>query len=266
MVKIIAEIGWNHMGDMVLAKEMISAAAENGADYAKFQTWSVDRLKAGSWDTDGRKEIYEKAELSQEKHIELKEFCESQRIQFMSSAFSVKDAELLKSINCDNVKIASFENTNGALLKYVNLHFKNIFISTGTSIFSEFSESMKIINQDKTTVLHCVSSYPCLPMNANLPKLTKLKKIAKHIGYSDHIQGVEVAKMALEYDIEVIEKHFTINNDLPGRDNKFAILPEELKDLKTYIHQRQEAFTDLGDDYQSIEEDARKNYRGRFDG
>ena len=73
MTKIIAEIGWNHMGDMSLAKEMIVAAAENGADFAKFQTWSVKRLKSGDWDVDGRREIYEKAELTLDQHLELKE-------------------------------------------------------------------------------------------------------------------------------------------------------------------------------------------------
>jgi len=66
--KIIAEIGWNHMGDMVLAKEMISAASESGADYAKFQTWSVANLKDGPWNEDGRLDIYKKAELSKEQH------------------------------------------------------------------------------------------------------------------------------------------------------------------------------------------------------
>ena len=71
-MKIIAEIGWNHMGDMVLAKDMITAAKESGCDFAKFQTWSVDRLKSGVWDTDGRREIYEKAQLSLEQHNELK--------------------------------------------------------------------------------------------------------------------------------------------------------------------------------------------------
>ena len=75
MVEIIAEIGWNHMGDISLAKEFIDAAKESGADYAKFQTWSVKNLKNGPWDSDGRKEIYQKAELTKEMHEELFEYC-----------------------------------------------------------------------------------------------------------------------------------------------------------------------------------------------
>ena len=80
--QIIAEIGWNHMGDMVLAKEMISAAAEVGADFAKFQTWSTQNLKSGAWDEDGRVEIYKKAELSREQHFELANFSKKNGIDF----------------------------------------------------------------------------------------------------------------------------------------------------------------------------------------
>ena len=89
--ELIAEIGWNHMGDMKLAKEMISAAKESGCDFAKFQTWSVRRLKRGVWDTDGRREIYEKAELTHDQHFILKELCEENSIQFLTSVFNIND-------------------------------------------------------------------------------------------------------------------------------------------------------------------------------
>ena len=94
MTKLIAEIGWNHMGDMKLAKEMISAAKESGADFAKFQTFDIKRLKSGPWDTDGRREIYKEAQLDFDKHIELKEYCDEVGIGFMSSVFSIEDAKL----------------------------------------------------------------------------------------------------------------------------------------------------------------------------
>ena len=83
IIKIIAEIGWNHCGDMDLAKQMAKAAHENGATYAKYQTWSVDRLKPGSWDEDGRRQIYEKAELTKENHIELINYCKEISISFI---------------------------------------------------------------------------------------------------------------------------------------------------------------------------------------
>ena len=118
--KIISEIGWNHMGDMNLAKEMISASKENGADMVKLQTWSVDRLSPGPWDTDGRREIYEKAELSLEQHLELYEYSDKLCIPFFSSVFSVEDAYLLSKVQTDRVKISSFESRNPTLLLFCN--------------------------------------------------------------------------------------------------------------------------------------------------
>ena len=112
MTKIIAEIGWNHMGDMNLAKEMIKAAKESGADFAKFQTWSVDRLKPGPWNEDGRIEIYKKAELTRENHEELISYCKEVEIEFMSSVFSIADAQLLVDLGIKTVKIPSMECRN----------------------------------------------------------------------------------------------------------------------------------------------------------
>ena len=104
MIEIIAEIGWNHGGNMDLAKEMIKAASESGASYAKFQSWSEKRLVSGVWDEDGRREIYKKAELDEKKHIDLIEYCNENNIEFLSSAFSIPDAELLSKVNVKKVK------------------------------------------------------------------------------------------------------------------------------------------------------------------
>ncbi len=100
MIKIIAEIGWNHCGDLDLAKQMAKAAQESGATYAKYQTWSVNRLKSGSWDEDGRRQIYEKAQLSEQDHIDLINYCNTIGLKFLSSVFSLADAELLVKLGC----------------------------------------------------------------------------------------------------------------------------------------------------------------------
>ena len=123
MIKVIAEIGWNHCGDMQLAKQMAKAAQKSGATYAKYQTWSVNRLKPGSWDNDGRRQIYEKAELSRENHIELINYCNKIGIKFLSSVFSINDAELLVELGCKEVKIPSFESRNHELIKYCDDNF-----------------------------------------------------------------------------------------------------------------------------------------------
>jgi sialic acid synthase SpsE len=266
--KIIAEIGWNHMGNMELAEHMIQASAENGADYAKFQTWSVKRLKPGEWDNDGRKEIYKKAELSKEQHEHLIGLCNKYKINFLSSVFSIEDAKLLAYLNVKDVKIPSFESRNYELLEYCNEHFKNIFMSTGTSSLDEIETSAKKIKKEKLTLLHCVSAYPCEPKNANLPKIKSIKelRLSKDVGYSDHIFGVESAKAALHYEPNVIEKHFTTDRSLPGRDNKFAILPEELKDLKNFIKLYSDINIFHGNGYLPEEKSSREQYRGRFNG
>ncbi len=265
-MKVIAEIGWNHCGNMKLAKEMILAAKESGATYAKFQSWSVNRLKPGEWDNDGRREIYEKAELTKERHIELIDYCNKVDIKFMSSVFSIQDAELLVELGVEDVKIPSFESRNHKLIKYCDDNFKTVFMSTGTSTLFEIEDSVKHIRHSDFYLLHCVSTYPCNPNMANIPRMNKLKELGFKVGYSDHIQGVESAKVAIGEGALVIEKHFTTNNSLPGRDNKFAILPRDMSDLISYIQLRKDMSIPHGNDYQKNELDSRNNYTGRFNG
>ena len=271
MIEIIAEIGWNHGGDMDLAKKMIKAASESGATYAKFQSWSEKRLVAGVWDDDGRRDIYKKAELDEQKHLELIEYCNENNIEFLSSAFSIPDAELLKKVNVKKVKIPSFESRNLDLIKYCDENFDEIFISIGTSKYEEALKSIKVVKTAKISVMHCVSIYPGQYAKANMPKLVKmiseLPKISKsvnRIGYSDHIVGVDSAKAAIGLGANVIEKHFTIDNNLPGRDNLFSILPNEVKDLRNFADNFEKMMISHGNDFQEEENETRNNYTGRF--
>jgi sialic acid synthase SpsE len=146
-------------------------------------------------------------------------------------------------------------------------------MSTGTSTFSEIKESVKLFTKARLYLMHCVSSYPCNPSIANIKRMVRMQNINPIInesiygvGYSDHIQGVESAKVAIGFGAQVIEKHFTTDNNLPGRDNKFAILPHELKNLSDYIKLREEMMIEHGPDYQKCESDSRENYTGRFNG
>tara|TARA_B110000003_G_scaffold125200_1_gene127411 strand:+ start:3257 stop:4057 length:801 start_codon:yes stop_codon:yes gene_type:complete len=264
MIKIIAEIGWNHCGDIDLAKKMAKEAQLAGATYAKYQTWSVDRLKPGSWDSDGRKQIYEKAELSKQDHITLIDYCTEIGIKFLSSVFSIPDAQLLVELGVREVKIPSFESRNEELIRYCDNNFDNVFMSCGTSTLDEIANSIKLFEKSILYLMHCVSVYPGTYEIANLPKMKVLMSMYHNVGYSDHIQGVESAKIAIGEGAVVVEKHFTIDNDLPGRDNKFAILPKELNDLTSFIKNRELMFTSTGMGYNPKEKDSRNNYEGRF--
>lgn len=264
--EVIAEIGWNHQGDMELAKQMVHAAFTSGADYAKFQTWSVDKLIPGPWDSDGRREIYRKAQLTKDRHLELISYCNELGIKFLSSASSIEAAQLLLDVGCTEVKIPSMEVNNISLLEFVNKHFNRIILSLGAHTLEEAKQAIKIFDKNKLIVLHCVSVYPCDYTMANIPKLKVLQTIHDKVGYSDHIQGVDSAKVAIGEGAVVIEKHFTVDNNLPGRDNVFAILPEDMEELTTFIKRRENMFIDHGVDFLPQEQDSRENYRGRWDG
>lgn len=269
MTEVIAEIGWNHMGDMELAERMIFEASRNGASYAKFQTWSISRLKSGPWDDDGRREIYKNAELSLDDHYSLINVCKSAGIDFLSSVFSIVDVELLVELGCLKVKIPSFEACNLELVSLCLQRFEFVFISTGTMDVNELIKLRDVIVQhkEKVCILHCVSCYPCPIDKINLPRISHLRSLGFDcVGFSDHTNSMFASIASLKYDPYVIEKHFTIDPSLPGRDNKFAALPSDLRLLTEYIHARPNLFIDHGLSYQLEEQESRNIYRGRFNG
>lgn len=200
-----------------------------------------------------------------EKHKLLISLCEEYGIKFLSSVFSIEDAELLVSLGVSEVKIPSFESRNHDLIEYCNLNFDKIFMSTGTSTWDEIKVSAGLFEKQIGLNALCI----CIPLrtkNANLYKMKALKdaNLSESVGYSDHIFGVESAKVALGHNISVVEKHFTIDRNLPGRDNKFAILPDELKELKRFIDLHYNMHIEHGNDFLSIETDSRNKYAGRF--
>lgn len=264
MTKIIAEIGWNHMGNLKLAKKMIMSAKKNGADLIKTQIFDPKTLKPGPWDHDGRREIYNKAMLTSSKYKLLINFAKKNKIVFFTSVMNVKGAKMVLNFQNNLIKIPSTENSNYELLKFCNKKFKKIIVSTGTATFNEIKKIGKLIDKKKLVILHCTSSYPCKPSDINLPKIALLKNFFNNVGFSDHSSGIEASISSLGYGLEYIEKHFTIDRDLPGRDNKFAILPGDLKNLKNFILFFKEANKFRGKDFLKSEKEVRNIYRGRW--
>ena len=263
--ELIAEIGWNHMGDMNLAEKMIKEASLAGVDYCKFQTWNVKNLKEGPWNTDGRLEIYKKAELSDEKHYELIKLCKKYNTKFLTSVFNINDLEFVYSISKDAIKIPSHEVYNIDLIKESSKLFNKIFLSVGACKWEEFEKILNLdIDINKFIFMHCVSSYPLAEENVNFPKLIKIKNKHENVGYSGHLKDIQDAIAAVSLGVVAVEKHFTINNDLPGRDNKFALMPNQIKEIKKYIDIFYKMNQDCGIDVQECEMDIYKNYRGRW--
>ena len=263
-IKLIAEIGWNHMGDMALAERMIISAAESGADICKFQTWSEDRLKPGAWDEDGRREIYQKAQLSKEDHIFLKKVCEERSVQFLTAVFNAKDLEFLSGLGVEMIKVPSHEVYNLELIQAAADIFETVLVSTGAARWKEIEAIAETVNSDRLVFLHCVSSYPCPAEKINLPRIEKLKDLTKTVGYSGHYLGIDDAIAAICHGADFVEKHFTIDQNLPGRDNKFAILPDQMKILLNFRDNYKKMNIDCGLDLQEGELDTYNNYRGRW--
>tara|TARA_Y100000816_G_scaffold291104_1_gene281467 strand:- start:96 stop:893 length:798 start_codon:yes stop_codon:yes gene_type:complete len=263
-MKLIAEIGWNHMGDMDLAKKMIEAAASSGANYCKFQTWSEKKLVPGSWDNDGRREIYKKAELSESQHYYLKEYCEKKNTKFLTTIFNIDDLDFLYKLNPEIIKIGSPEVYNLKLIESCLERFSEVLVSTGAAKWSEIQKIANISKKDNLVLLHCVSSYPCNAENINFPRMEELKKITKVIGFSGHYDGIDDAKIALCKGAYYVEKHFTIDKNLPGRDNKFAILPNDLLELSKFKKNLEAMDKNQGLDLQKCEQEVYSNARGRW--
>jgi len=267
-IKVIAEVGWNHMGDMDLAEKMIVAASRSGVDIVKFQTWSEKTLKPGPWDNDGRREIYRKAELSVDQHIFLKEVCDRNNVQFCTSLFSLKDLHMVEKLGIHYMKVPSHEVYNLELVTKLADLFPVLLVSTGASFWHEIerlNSSLKNVKSD-IVFMHCVSSYPCHAENVNLGRLRALEKFNRTLGYSGHYPGIEDAIYAMAMGAKYIEKHFTIDQDLPGRDNKFALLPAQFQLLIEQKKLMEKMFLDKGKDYQDIEADTVNHYRGRWAG
>ena len=263
--KLIAEIGWNHLGNIKLAEKFIKSASQNGADYCKFQTWSVKNLKTGAWDIDGRRKIYEKAQLTEADHYKLKKICKMYKVKFLTSVFNIKDIPFLKKLNRDCVKIPSHEIYNLGLINEAIKNFKIVLVSAGAAKWSEILRITKLKNYKKKVILmHCVSSYPLDVKNINFPKFHELKKINDKVGYSGHFSEIDDAILAVSLGASYIEKHFTINKNLPGRDNKFAILPEGLRKICEFRDNYNLMNVNKGKNVQKCEKDIFNNYRGRW--
>ena len=261
---LIAEIGWNFLGNISLAKKMIVAAKKSGADFVKFQIWNPKNLKDGDWDHDGRKEIYNKAFLNKKKYENLNTFCKKIKIKCFSSIFSETEIDDYYKVTKDMVKIPSHEAYNLPLIKKCLKKFKYTIISLGALKKYELRKVISITKNKKVLPMHCVSSYPLKASDCNFYKFEYLKKFYKKVGYSGHFQGVEDALFAINNGALLVEKHFTLDNNLPGRDNKFALLPKDFLFLSNYIKTIDAFKINKGLDLQKCEVDIFKNYRGRW--
>lgn len=259
---IIAEAGVNHNGDMGLAKQLIAAAAEAGADLVKFQTFIASNIiskhapkaeyqKGATDPAESQREMVRKLELSRDQHIELIAECNKQGIGFFSTAFDLDSIGLLEELGVnDIVKIPSGELTNLPYLRCLTRHGKHVLLSTGMANLGEIEAAIDVIeqagtNRDNITVLHCTTEYPTPMEDVNLLAMVNIgKAFGVKVGYSDHTPGIEVPIAAVALGATVIEKHFTLDKNLPGPDHRASLEPAELKAMVQGIRNIEKALGD----------------------
>ena len=258
---IIAEAGVNHNGDLSLAKQLIDAAADAGADLVKFQTFNASRqvtrvAKKADYQvqtTDGNEsqhDMLQRLELTEAMHHELIAHCATRNIGFFSTGFDIESIDLLLGLGQDHFKIPSGEITNLPYLRHIGQLGKNTILSTGMATLGDIEAAIDVLEQagtprTKITVLHCTTEYPTPMAEVNLRAMQSIQAaFGVSVGYSDHTQGIEVATAAVAMGATVIEKHFTLDRNLPGPDHQASLEPTELKAMVTAIRNIEVAFGD----------------------
>jgi N,N'-diacetyllegionaminate synthase len=242
---VIAEAGVNHNGDMEMARELVRVAARSGADAVKFQTFKAEDLatenapkaeyqKSGGSALESQQEMLRRLELSEEDHHELMALSQEEGIVFMSSPFDDGSADLLGTLGIPAIKIPSGEITNIPFLRRLSAMRMPLILSTGMADLVEVTVAVSAIRESGNpplALLHCVSNYPADPADCNLHAMrTLVAAFNVPVGFSDHTDGGTIALAAVALGACVIEKHFTLDRDLPGPDHKASLDPTQLRD------------------------------------
>ncbi len=247
---LIAEIGLNHNGNMVLAKELIDAAISAGADAVKLQSYKAKYRVAehgktsryvekvlGTEETDY--EMLKKSELSKEQTAELFDYAKDRTIIF-SAPFDLESADELAELGVDCYKIASFDLVNLPLIRKVASTNKPMIISTGMAYLSEVQDALMEVakcGNPNVILMQCTSSYPCPPESMNIKAIDTMRLAFNNlpVGISDHVIGDMVSLGAVARGANIIEKHFTLDKEMEGPDHILSMLPAEFAEMKERV-------------------------------
>jgi N,N'-diacetyllegionaminate synthase len=255
---IIAEAGVNHNGNLDMALQMVNVAAAAGADAVKFQTFKAEKIitvnapkaryqmeTTGS--AESQLEMIRKLELDEPAHKTLLNHCQEKGIQFLSTPFDLEIIDLLDRLGLSIFKIPSGEITNLPYLRKLGALSKQLILSTGMADLGEIEDALSVLTDfgtplENITVLHCNTEYPTPFEDVNLRAMqTIAHAFGVAIGYSDHTTGIEVAVAAVALGAAVLEKHFTLDRNLPGPDHKASLEPDELKAMVRAIRNIEKA-------------------------
>lgn len=258
---IIAEAGVNHNGDLDKAKQLIDLAADAGADLVKFQTFDARRLVTDSApkaeyqnrttdETQSQYEMLQQLELSPQMHEVLIAHCQARGVGFFSTGFDLQSIDYLAGLGADRFKVPSGEITNLPYLRHVGALGKPVILSTGMATLGEIEAALDVLETAGTsrtliTVLHCNTEYPTPMHDVNLRAMLGIREaFGVAVGYSDHTSGIEVPIAAVAMGATVIEKHLTLDRNLPGPDHRASLEPDEFTAMVSAIRNIEQAMGD----------------------
>lgn len=270
-ILIIAEAGVNHNGSLAMAKQLAGVAKAAGADIVKFQTAKPELVisrfaekaeyqKAETGEAESQLEMCKRIHLTFDEHAQLKEYCDSIGIAYLSTPFDLDSIDFLQQLGTPMWKVPSGEITNLPYLEKIAATKKPVILSTGMSMISEIEDALTILEDGGAgpiTLLHCNTEYPTPIEDANLLAMQDLREqFGLPVGYSDHTAGIEADIAAAALGAVVIEKHFTLDKALPGPDHKASLSPEELTTMVAAVRKTELA---LGDGRKHVTESEAKN-------
>lgn len=257
---IIAEMSANHSGSIEIAKEIIRAAKDSGADCIKIQTYTPDTLTIdcdneyfqvgnGTWKGENLYQLYGKAYTPWEWQAELKAEADRVGIDFFSTPFDKTSVDFLEELGVEFYKIASFEMIDLPLLRYIASKGKPIIMSTGMGSKEEIKEALEAIystGNSEVAILKCSSAYPAVSSDMHLSTIRDMKE-SFHIpvGLSDHSMGAFGATTAVAVGANIIEKHFCLSRGIENPDASFSMEPDEFKEMVTQVRLAEAAIGDV---------------------
>jgi N-acetylneuraminate synthase/N,N'-diacetyllegionaminate synthase len=257
-VFVIAEAGVNHNGDPALALELVDAAADSGADAVKFQTFDPSELatdsaplaeyQRGDAAPAGQAEMLAPLRLDDEAFKAIAARCKARGITFLSTPFDERSADLLEQLEVQAFKVGSGELTNLPFLRNLARRGRPLLVSTGMATLAEVADAVVAIREagePSIVLLHCVSSYPAPPEDANLRAMDTLRETFDvAVGFSDHSLGADLSLAAVARGASILERHLTTDRRLPGPDHAASLEPDEFRDLVGRLRMLERALGD----------------------
>lgn len=252
IIEVIAEIGVNHNGSVELAKSLITSAKSSGADTVKFQTFLAQELvtkdaplavyqKENLRDATSQFDLLEKLEFGTTELLELQDYTHSNKLSFLSTPFELQSLDVLLDLGLERIKLSSGNLTDVPLLRAVGQSDVKVVLSTGMSTLEEVDAALEIllssgVTENAIMLMHCTSAYPAPPEELNLSVIGFMReRYGVDIGYSDHSESIQLPALAVMAGAIAIEKHITLDRNLPGPDHKASLETNEFREMVSLI-------------------------------